>query len=400
MTASRPDPVLIAGGGIGGLAASLALARAGIPSLIAERRLARSEAGAGIQLSPNGMHVLERLGIAPLLAPHAGVPREIVVREARSALVLQRLPLGAWIAERHGAPYWQVHRRDLQSALVARAEAEPLITVEHGLELASFAADGDGVRLVARDGRHLRGSLLLGADGIFSRVRQQSFAPRAPRFTGWAAARAVIEAPTGASPDGPISAAAAGVWLAPGAHVVHYPVRGGREIAFVVVRAESSAAEGWSQPVAAAEVEGALAAAAPHLAAALGTGHEWRRWALYELEPLDRWVTDRVALLGDAAHPTLPFLAQGGSLALEDAWTLAHCLSGVSRDPARFPAALQAYQGLRAQRARRVVAAARRNGKIFHLAGLLAGARNAAMRALSGERVMAGFDWVYGWKPD
>jgi salicylate hydroxylase len=179
---------------------------------------------------------------------------------------------------------------------------------------------------------------------------------------------------------------------------VHYPVRGGREIAVVVVRTEAWSAPGWSEPVASEEIEAAVAHAAPAFAAALGKGHSWRRWALFETEPLTHWSKGRVALIGDAAHPTLPFLAQGGSLALEDAATLAACLSPV-QDASGMPAALVAYEAARQDRCRRVVAAARRNGVIFHLSGPAAFARNLAMRALSGERVMAGYDWVYGWQP-
>lgn len=398
MADREKSPALIVGGGIGGLAAALALARVGWPSVVAERRSEWSEAGAGIQLSPNGVRVLSLLGVSARLEPKAGRPREITVRDAASARILQRLPLGDWISDRHGSPYWQVHRRDLQAALVAAVGAEPLISVVRGFEATSFATEGDAVRLHARDGRSLAGTLLVGADGVFSRIRQQLFATRAPRFSGRTAARTVIAAPSCASASAILASDATGVWLAPGAHIVHYPVRGGREIAIVVVRTESWSARGWSEPVAAEEIEAHVRRVAPVFAGALGEGHTWRRWALFETEPLAHWSKGRVTLLGDAAHPTLPFLAQGGSLALEDAATLAACLDQASRR-AEFPAALAAYELARADRSRRVVAAARRNGIVFHLHGPAATARNAAMRFLSGERVMAGYDWVYGWQP-
>lgn len=392
-------PALIAGGGIGGLAVSLALARLGWPSIVAERRAEWSEAGAGIQLSPNGMRVLERLGVAARLAPSAARPREIVVRSAATAAILQRLPLGEWIAARHGAPYWQVHRRDLQAALVAAVAAEPLVTIVRGFEAMSFEPEETGVRLHARDGRTLAGTFLVGADGVFSRVRQQLFAPRAPRFSGWTAARTVIAPPPHPGDGSVLATDAAGVWLAPAAHIVHYPVRAGREIALVVVSKETWSARGWSEPVSGSEVEAAVATAAPALARVLGTGHSWRRWALFETEPLAHWSKGNATLLGDAAHPTLPFLAQGGSLALEDAATLATCIARAAGDPG-IPDALAAYERLRAERSRRVVAAARRNATVFHLSGAAAMARNAVMRRLSGERVMAAYDWVYGWRPD
>jgi salicylate hydroxylase len=399
MSIGPRDAALIAGGGIGGLAAALALARIGWPSVVAERRCEWSEAGAGIQLSPNGVRVLEQLGVAARLEPFAARPREIVVRDAATARVLQRLPLGDWIEARHGAPYWQVHRRDLQAALVAAIEAEPLIAVTMGFEAVSFEARGERVALRAKDGRQLEGALLVGADGVFSAVRQQLFATPEPRFSGRTATRTVVAAARPADNEPLLRPDATGIWLAPGAHIVHYPVRKGREVAIVIVRTARWGGHGWSEPAEAAELETALAGIAPRFAQALGTGHAWRRWALFETEPLSQWSQGRVTLLGDAAHPTLPFLAQGGVLALEDASTLGACLSRVGA-PAEVPAALAAYETQRATRSRHVVAAARRNGLIFHLSGLAALARNAAMHLMPGERIMAAYDWVYAWRPD
>jgi salicylate hydroxylase len=391
--------VLIAGGGIGGLAAALALARIGWPSVIAERRSEWSETGAGIQLSPNAVRVLQQLGVAQRLEPFAARPREIVVRDAATARVLQRLPLGGWIAARHGAPYWQAHRRDLQASLLAAVAAEPLITLAMGFEATAFEAEGERVALQARDGRRLEGALLVGADGVFSLVRQQAFATPEPRFSGRTATRTVVGASRPADFEPLLRPDATGVWLARGAHIVHYPVRRGRELAIIVVRTASWAGQGWSEPVQPAELEPFLAAVAPDLARALGTGLAWRRWALFEAAPLSHWSAGRVTLLGDAAHPTLPFLAQGGALALEDAATLAACLARVG-GRAEVPAALADYEGRRATRSQRVVAAARRNGLVFHLSGPAALARNAAMRLMSGERIMATYDWVYGWRPE
>lgn len=392
------DVALIAGGGIGGLAAALALARAGWPSIVAERRKEWSWAGAGIQLSPNGVHVLERLGVAERLEPVAARPREIVVRSAATAHVLQRLPLGDWIAARHGAPYWQVHRRDLQAALVAAVEAEPNITVAMDFEAVSFEDRGDRVIIRSGNGRQLEGALLVGADGVFSRVRQQLFGSSEPRFSGRTATRTVVAASRPADSEPVLRPDATGVWLAAGAHIVHYPVRRGREVAVVVIRPASWGGRGWSEPVVTSEIETALTDIAPRLAQVLGHGHEWRRWALFEAQPLATWSKGRVTLLGDAAHPTLPYLAQGGALALEDAASLGTALSRIA-STVEIPQALSVYEAMRARRSRQVVAAARRNGFIFHLGGPAAIARNAAMRLIPGERIMARFDWVYGWRP-
>jgi salicylate hydroxylase len=396
MADHSPAPVLIVGGGIGGLALSLALARAGVASHVLERRAAWSEAGAGIQLSPNATRVLAALGVDERLTPLAGLPEAIVVRDARSARTLQRLPLGDWIRTRHGAPYWQVHRRDLQAALVAAVEAQPGITVTLGAEVIGIEETEAAVCARIASGAVVTGRVLVGADGVHSFVRATHLGLGEPRFTGRTAARAVLAAGANSRLLTPTET---GVWLAPGAHIVHYPVRGGREIALVVVRSETWCDEDWSAPVAEGQIEAVLRTTAPALAEEIGTGHGWRRWALLEMPALPRWSTGRVTLLGDAAHPTFPFLAQGGALALEDAWVLGRLL-GETRTSGDAAGALAAYERARRERTSRVVAAARRNGVVFHLAGLAATARNLAMRAIPGERVMTGYDWVYGWRPE
>lgn len=403
---SMDNRAVIAGGGIGGLAAALALARIGWTVTVLERRPQWSEAGAGIQLSPNGTAVLERLGVASRLAAAAGRPTAIVVRDGVDGRILQTLPLGAWIEARHGAPYWQVHRRDLQAALLAAVVAEPRITVRLGAEVVDAAEVDGGVAVRLLDGSVCQGRFVVGADGIFSGLRRMAPGDPVPRASGHAAFRTVVPVVTLHREPGiskAIDFGATGVWLARHAHVVHYPVRAGRDIAVVViVTADHQSPEpshGWSQTVAAAEVEAAIASSAPALAAVLGCDRDWRRWQLYECEPLRDWTRGRVVLLGDAAHPTLPFLAQGGSLALEDAWTLARHVGRARHDDA-IATALAAYGRERAPRTRQVVSQARRNGVVFHLSGAARLARNAAMRIIPGQRVMAGYDWVYGWKPE
>lgn len=390
-------PVLICGGGIGGLAAALSLAERGIASHVLERRAEPSEAGAGIQLSPNGVRVLERLGLTPQLAPLAGVPGELVVHDGVRGRVLQRLPLGAWIEARYAAPYWMVHRRDLHAALLARVRATRDIRMTTGFEANFYTTEGAALRLnqvSGGSGAFVEGCALIGADGQFSRVRQQLVAARRPAYSGWTAARTVIPA---AALEDVLDPAIVGVWLAHNSHVVHYPVRQGREIAMVVVRAEASPGLGWSEPVEMETLVGQLAHLAPRLATAVRSGRDWQRWALYEAAPLPRWSVGAVTLLGDAAHPILPFLAQGGSLALEDAWTLAAC---VASRPGDTEAAFLAYEQARRQRTARVAAAARSNGRIFHLAGLPARARDLVLGLAQPARMMQRYDWLYGWRPE
>ncbi len=390
MTASAP--VLIGGGGIGGLATAIALAGHGIPSRVLEKRSEFSEAGAGIQLGPNGVRVLRRLGIEADLAPSVGRPREIKVYSGGSGAVLTRLPLGDWIEARHGAPYWVAHRQDLQAALLAGAQRSDLIQLVPRFDVVGFSDEGGAVLAEARHGARADGRALVCADGVFSQLRAQIAPDARLRFAGKTAARAVLDA---AGAHAVLDAGAIGVWMAPSAHVVHYPVRAGREIAVIVIIKETWQEEDWSAPADPAKLRAALAPFAPALQTALAPATDWRRWALFDCDPFATWKRGRVALLGDAAHPLLPFLAQGGSLALEDAVTLADALAGAGEDIER---ALAAYEQARRARTVRVMATARRNGRVYHLSGVAALARNAVLRALPPERIMASYDWVYGWK--
>ncbi len=396
-TAARDLPILIVGGGIAGLASALALARHGIACRILERRETFSQSGAGIQLGPNAVKALRALGVLDALQPLAGQPQAIVVREGASARVLQRLPLGDWIAARHGAPYLVAHRRDLQSALLDRVRQQPLITVETGFEAVTVNELAGEIRIGARDGREHQGAAIIGADGVHSTMRRTLFPERPPRFTGRTAARTVI--PAGALTSAireAIPSSTTGVWLVPDAHVVHYPVRGGRELAVVVISSEDWPETRWSAPVDRASVQQTVRAFSPHLRAMLGLADDWRKWALFDAAPLPTWSHGRVLLIGDAAHPVLPFLAQGGGLALEDAIVLAH---HIAKSPHELADAFRQFHADRAQRAARVLHGARRNGRVFHLGGVQAQARNAVMRVLPGARIMAGYDWLYGFEP-
>lgn len=384
-------PVLIAGGGIGGLASAIALAQHGIASRVLERRTEFSESGAGIQLGPNAVRALRRLGVDRLLAPQAAKPSEIVVHDGASGKVLTRLPLGDWIEARHGAPYWVAHRRDVQSALLARAAELSLVTLATGFAVSRVQTADRSVRVHSEAGDTADGIALIAADGQFSHLRRQHFQAPPLTFSGKTAARTVL---TAGSVAGLLDTACTGVWLAPDAHVVHYPVRAGREIAVVVIIDEDWQEEDWGAPVDRGRLMTTLTGFSPRLLQTLHHAPEWRRWALFDADPLPSLTSGPVTLLGDAAHPILPFLAQGGAVALEDAVTLADCLHA---NPSNAAAAFLAYENARKPRTVRVVAASRRNGRMFHMSGLSALARNAVLRTLPGARVMAGFDWLYGW---
>ena len=387
-------PILIAGAGIAGLTLALALARQGIASHILERREELSEAGAGIQLGPNAMQVLTRLGVAARLEPEAGRPESILVHDGASGRRLTTLPLGQAMAARLGAPYRVAHRADLQAALVAAVHETSAISLITGFELAAWDETDGGVVVRATSGAHQEGAALIGADGPWSTVRRVLFPAHPPGYAGKRAARTMIPAQLAAKR---FKAPSTGVWLGRDAHVVHYPVRGHREIAVVAIVDETAAREGWGGPIEPAAVLARLKGFAPELLAFLDLAVEWRAWSLYDPPPLPAWSRGRVCVIGDAAHPILPFLAQGGAMAIEDAETLARVLAASPLEPG---AAFARFETLRCARVMRVQEASRANGRIFHMHGLPGLARDVALGVAPGRLMMARYDWLYGWNGD
>ena len=387
-------PILIAGGGIAGLAAALAFAKHGIASEVLEREPEFSETGAGIQLGPNAQRILEALGAARYLAPNAVSPDSLCVHDGIRGKALTNLPLGQTMAKRHGAPYWTAHRGDLLNALLTAARAQPLITLLPGFEVSSFTQDVSAVAAISADGATRQGSLLVGADGRWSNVRRLALGEFQLPYSGYAAYRAVM-----AASDVPASLNDNNVhvWLAPQCHVVHYPVRAGQEHALIVVLEEPGTFEGWSTDADSNHVKRATAGLAGNLNTLVEAAPAWRKWTLSDPAPFASWSNGRAVLTGDAAHPVLPFLAQGGAMALEDAVVLAREAANRLHQPAD---ALESYQRLRLPRATRLQSAARRNGRTYHLSGLSAAARNIVLRTVPPERLMGSYDWLYGWRAD
>lgn len=386
-------PVLIAGGGIGGLALSLALAQVGRRSLVLERRPEHATEGAGIQIGPNGVHVLRRLGVADHLKPYVGEPEGLEVHDGRSGRTITQLPLGGWIANRHGAPYWVAHRGDLHRALREAAEAHPLVGIRTGAEVMTAEQSAEGVRATLSSGETETGVALVGADGLWSNVRRLVAAGCEPVFVGATATRTVMNA----ARAGALAKPMVGLWLTPGVHVVHYPLRGGSDIAVVVIAAEDWQASDWDTRADVRDLRPRLAGFSPELTDVLTRIDDWRKWSLHRLPSLPSWVAGRIALLGDAAHPMLPYLAQGGVMALEDALVLARCIDDA--DEGGEAGALQRYEGLRRARTTKVQSLSQRNGRIYHMRPPVSWARDAVLRFAPGERLMAGLDWLYGWKP-
>lgn len=373
------------------MATALALARQGYSVRILEGRDAFYETGAGLQLGPHAVKVLERLGLTHQLAEAAVAPEAIFVFSARTAREITRIPLGAYARARYGAPYWCLHREDLHRTLSAAVSAEARIGVNFGFRVATVAEDADGVRLTDSAGHRAEGSALIGADGLWSAVRKlvaaQSRVPATP--SGWIAWRAIV--PMACCPE-PIPRNAVGLWLGPDAHVVHYPIRQGTLVNLVVVIRDTFQSEGFDHhgdPT----VLGAMLASWPdELRSLIGAAEGWQRWALFMRPERAAWARGRVLLAGDAAHPVLPFLAQGAALALEDAWRIA-AEAGRPGDP---PSAWQAVEARRRARAEAVAAASRRNARIYHLSGLAGLGRDWSLGCIGGRRLLSAYDWLYG----
>ncbi|WP_395689672.1 FAD-dependent monooxygenase [Aestuariivirga sp.] len=388
-------PVLVAGGGIAGLAAALGLSRQGHAVRLFEQAPAFSEVGAGLQMSPNGVRALRALGAWEAVEPSCVVPSEIHVRDGMSGRVLQRVRLGKPFEQRFGAPYRVCHRADLLAGLLEAGNGRTLISLEPGQTVESAADAGERVRINLAGGMDVQGKALVIADGIRSRLRSAICGPVAPVDRRLQLYRALIA--FNAVPPG-IAADCVTLWLYPGAHVVHYPVSNWQRFNIVIAVDDCltpAGAAGWQAPATAADVRGGVPDACADLASLLALEVGWQRWSGADLPDLPRWSSGALTLIGDAAHATLPFLAQGAMMALEDAVVLSKALS---REP--LPAsAFAAYEQARRPRTRRIQAESRRMGRTYHAKGALAMARNLALWLAGPSFALDRLDWIYRWMP-
>lgn len=390
---------VIAGGGIGGLAAALAASRAGWEVRLFERAAAFSEVGAGIQLGPNVVSVLHGWGLAAELDAVAAFPERLQVRGAASGQLLAELPLGGAMVQRYGAPYATVHRADLQALLLQAVRQHTGAKLQLERPLRSFRQNAQAVMVHADGGPEVECDALIGADGLWSSVRQQLLGDGLPQRTGHVAFRAM--APQALLPQ-PLRSRQITVWLGPRMHVVQYPVRAGEWLNVVaIVQGEAANGEDpWNHGVSASDLDDLnrlLCGSCSALRDLLQAPGDWQRWALHDRPPMQgahQHAVGRVALLGDAAHPMRPYLAQGAGMAIEDAAELGQTLAQ-ALDPAfEVPLLLQRYALNRWQRNARVQARALRNGQIFHADGMLRWARDASLKLL-GERLLD-LPWLYG----
>lgn len=391
MTNMAPQQMLIAGGGIGGLAAAVACTQRGVPVQLLERAAQLSEVGAGIQIGPNVTRILQAWGLGDALAQVAAFPPRLQARDAQTGQVLGTLTLGERAQSLYGAPYATIHRADLQGLLHSAAQSAG-VDIRLGQTVQGWRDTADGLGVTTADGASVQAGALIGADGVWSAVRQQLLGDAPARFTGHLAYRALV-----AQADLPahLRSEQVTVWMGPRLHVVHYPVRSGQWLNLVAIvhGAKPEPSQDWDQVGQTQALMQAMGAVGHDLHERLASVPAWRQWALHDREPLNgakQMAQGRVALLGDAAHPMRPYLAQGAGMAIEDAQVLAQCFC---IDNATVPEQLQAYAEQRWVRNARVQARAIRNGRIFHAQGAVALGRNLTMRFM-GERVMD-VPWLY-----
>ena len=387
--------LLIAGGGIGALAAALSSARAGWQVRLYEKAEVFSEVGAGLQLGPNATRILQGWGLGQALERLAAFPDKLLVRSAPSGRELASLSLGSRCQQRYGAPYATLHRADLHSMLLDSVRLRPEVKLHLNSPVTGYTDTPEGVQLAWADGYSVEGDALIGADGLWSQVRLQALDDRVAQPTGHLAYRALVR-----QSDLPTSLRSqqVSVWLGPDMHLVSYPVRGG-EWLNVVMFTQGQVPDDHQDWDHAGLRDNVLTATAGHcaaLTALVEAVSAWRLWALCDRPPVTsaaQMACGRVALLGDAAHPMPPYLAQGAGMAIEDAAELGRCLAGVVKPVADVPLALRRYALKRWQRNARVQARAVRNGQIFHATGPLRLGRDIALKLL-GHRLLD-MPWLY-----
>jgi salicylate hydroxylase len=386
-------PVLVAGGGIGGLAAALALTRQGFDVKVLEQAAALGEIGAGLQVGPNGFAAFDALGVGEIARSKAVYTDFMVMHDALDEYQVGHIPTGEAFLKRFGNPYAVIHRADAHMALLDGAKASDRIEVATGTQVQRVEQDDEGVTVFDSQGGQHRGVALIGADGVKSAVRRQYVGDEA-RVSGHVVYRAVVD-----KKDFPVDLQwnAASIWVGPNCHLVHYPLRGGEQYN-VVVTFHSRDKEEWSVRMGSRdEVLSYFDGICPKARQLIELPKDWSRWATADREPIGQWNFGRVTLLGDAAHATLQYLAQGACMAMEDAVTLGEALRVSDND---FDKAFALYQRCRVARTARIVLSAREMGRIFHAKGVERLVRNQLWKNRSPERFYDAMEWLYGWNLD
>ncbi|PPE68351.1 3-hydroxybenzoate 6-monooxygenase [Caldimonas thermodepolymerans] len=393
MTAAQKLPVLIAGGGIGGLAAALALVRRGFEVKVFEQADEIGEIGAGIQLGPNAFHAFDALGVGERARGRAVYTDYMVMHDAVDGKEIGRIPTGEAFRKRFNNPYAVIHRVDVHKSLLEGVEESDRASFHTSTRIVRVEQDADTVTIYDQHGNAYKGQALIGADGVKSVVREQYVGDPA-RVTGHVVYRAVVD-----KSEFPkdLQWNAASLWAGPHCHLVHYPLRGGEQYN-VVVTFHSRQQEQWGVTEGSKEeVQSYFQGIVPQARQLIDLPKSWKRWATADRDPIDTWTFGRVTLLGDAAHPTTQYMAQGACMAMEDAVTLGEALRVHGNDWAK---ALDLYQRSRVARTARIVLSSREMGRIYHAKGVERLVRNDLWRGRSPERFYDALEWLYGWNVD
>jgi 2-polyprenyl-6-methoxyphenol hydroxylase-like FAD-dependent oxidoreductase len=382
-------PYIVVGGGIGGLVTAYALARQGFPVRVLEQSPEFREVGAGIQLGPNIFRALERIALKDAVLADAHIPTGMEMRDALTGKLITKMPLGDNALKRFKQPYAVTHRADIHGVFLRACQGSNLVTLENSRHVEGYEDHGDHISVTLADGERVEGRALIGCDGMWSQIRERIVGDGKPRVSGHIAYRAVLKRADVPSdlwrPD-------IVLWAGPRTHFVHYPLRRGELYNLVAVFHSDHYEEGWNAEGSKELLWKHFTGQRPEVLRMLERIETWRMWMLCDREPVKTWTKGRVALLGDAAHPMLQYLAQGACMATEDAVVLAEALAASPQD---IPAALHAYQQARYLRTARVQVMARVYGEFYHARGPSAELRDQMLSSRSVEDSYNGMAWLY-----
>lgn len=381
---------IVAGGGIGGLAAALGLAHKGCRVTVLEQADTFGEIGAGIQIGPNAFHAMDYLGIGDVGRAKAVYIDALVMMDGMTGERVFRGPLDEPFRQFFGNPYAVIHRADLHGTFLDACRAHGTITLINNERVVAYENTADGARVRTEAGRVYQGHAVIGADGVRSKIREQLTGGDELRVSGHVAYRAVL--PIEKMPED-LRWNAAALWAGPKCHMVHYPLQGWRSFNLVATFVTDIEHVGSNEPGTREEVLSRFAHIVPKARKLLEIPGEWRRWVLADRDPIGNWTDGSVTLLGDAAHPTYQYFAQGACMAMEDAVCLSEMYGKSGGD---FAAAFRAYQEERIPRAYRVVLSSRELGRVYHADGVERLVRNAWLKAKTPEQFYSSMQWLYG----
>ena len=385
--------IIVVGGGIGGLAAAVALSQQGVHVTVLEQAAELGEIGAGVQLGPNAFAALDALGVGEKARKRAVFTERLIMMDAVDGSEVGSFPVGQAFRDRFQNPYAVIHRADIHATILEGAQDSDLIQVETSTKVVSVSQDHAGVTTVDQNGRVFKADALIAADGVRSVIREMMFNDP-PRISGHVVYRAVVpveEMPADLQINAPV------VWAGPDCHLVHYPLRGGQQYNLVVTF-HSRQEEEWSVTDGSKEeVLSYFEGICPRARQMLNLPKSWRRWATADRNPLEKWGEGRVTMLGDAAHGMLQYMAQGACMAIEDAVTLGEAMKHCQGDVLQ---AFQLYEKSRIPRTARVVLSAREMGRLYHAKGVERLVRNQLWEGRTPERFYDALEWLYGWRAE